>query len=71
MSISIIREGVITKVYKIQRYGNSYYICIPKIALSKKMIDKGVVINIVEKSDDRVVLSLECIGEHIKGAEKR
>ena len=48
-----------SKAYKPQRLGGSIYLCIPLSFFSKEMLDDGVKVELMEKSDNYFIIKVK------------
>ena len=51
-------KKTMSRVYRIQKIGRSYYIALPKVLVRKKMLEQGVIIEVYHVSDDSIILEL-------------
>lgn len=64
-----MKDTRMSRVYKIQKIGRAYYLCIPKVLVRDKMLEQGVNIEVHHVSDDNIILELKTAGvikEYIK-----
>jgi antitoxin component of MazEF toxin-antitoxin module len=64
------------RIYRIQKMGNAYYICIPKVLVREGMFKQGVFIDVLDVSDKAITLCIKATGgeneyrEHNKNSQK-
>jgi len=59
------------RIYKLQRQGNSYYLCLPKLFVSERMLANGVYIRVERLSGDELILKVRAAdGQHTKDHKK-
>lgn len=54
------------RIYKIQRQGGAYYLCLPTFLVTEDMLEHGVTIELLEKSEDEIIIKVTPAGEHDK-----
>ena len=57
------------RIYKIQRQGGAYYLCLPTFLVTEEMLKQGVTIELLEYSKEEILMKVKPAGEHNKNRE--
>lgn len=62
------------RIYRIQKQGGAYYICLPKPLISEDMLQNGVTIKILEYHENYIKIEIKAVlkpfGEYAKNNKK-
>lgn len=54
------------RIYKIQRQGSSYYLCLPSFLVTEEMLKHGVIIDVQSYDRKEIFMVVSIAGKHNK-----
>ncbi|MBA7534609.1 hypothetical protein ES705_26858 [subsurface metagenome] len=53
-----------SRIYKIQRQGSSYYLCLPSFLITEEMLKNGVITDVLSYDQKEIFMVVSVAGKH-------